>query len=172
MRRWLLLALLVAACTTPAPPHSARPESFGTTKTHIVRRGETLWSISQRYGSNVDAVALANRISDPTQIRVGQRLVVPAGRPHARLHNGKSWTQSHPRGRKGTVKLAWPLRGRVTSSFGMRNGAHHDGLDISVPKGTRIYAAESGRVIHSGDRLSGYGNLIVIKHIFHDLHRC
>ena len=40
----------------------------------MVRRGETLWSISQRYGTTVERLARANRLSDPSQIRVGQRL--------------------------------------------------------------------------------------------------
>lgn len=46
---------------------------------HIVQRGETLYSIAQRYGLTVDGIAHANGIPDPRQIYVGQRLIIPGG---------------------------------------------------------------------------------------------
>jgi murein DD-endopeptidase MepM/ murein hydrolase activator NlpD len=60
--------------------------------------------------------------------------------------------------------LEWPLSGRVTSGFGMRNGAHHDGIDIPARMGSVIRAAESGRVVHADSSLAGYGNMIIVKH--------
>jgi murein DD-endopeptidase MepM/ murein hydrolase activator NlpD len=42
--------------------------------------------------------------------------------------------------------------------------AHHEGIDISARPGTPIHAAEAGRVVHSDDELSGYGNMIILKH--------
>ena len=44
---------------------------------HIVRRGDTLWNISQRYGVSMWALARANGIYDPNSLYVGQRLVIP-----------------------------------------------------------------------------------------------
>ena len=46
---------------------------------HIVQRGETLFSIAQRYGLTVDGIAHVNGIPDPRQIYVGQRLLIPGG---------------------------------------------------------------------------------------------
>lgn len=57
------------AVTSPAPREPARAE-------HIVRDGETLWGIAQKYGSTVEALQQANRLSDTT-IRPGQTLAVP-----------------------------------------------------------------------------------------------
>lgn len=58
------------------------PEN-GATTIHVVQRGETLFSIAQRYGVTIEAIAQANQIADPTVIYVGQRLIIPAGEPDA-----------------------------------------------------------------------------------------
>lgn len=71
------------------------------------------------------------------------------------------------RGGKGKVVrglFIWPVQSReVSSTFGGRNGRPHDGIDIRSPKGTSVFASADGEVIFS-ERLSGYGNLILIKH--------
>jgi murein DD-endopeptidase MepM/ murein hydrolase activator NlpD len=59
--------------------------------------------------------------------------------------------------------LMWPVSGPVTSPFGWRWGRMHEGIDIAVPTGTPVHAAQSGRVIIAG-WMGGYGNLIVIDH--------
>ena len=59
----------------------------------------------------------------------------------------------------------WPTRGRVIAKFGERiNGSVNDGIDISVPSGTPIKAAENGTVIYSGSELADFGNLILVSH--------
>jgi murein DD-endopeptidase MepM/ murein hydrolase activator NlpD len=57
----------------------------------------------------------------------------------------------------------WPVSGPVTSPFGMRWGRMHEGIDISVPEGTPIHAAASGRVILAA-YTGGYGNYTCIDH--------
>lgn len=59
--------------------------------------------------------------------------------------------------------LASPSRGTVSSSFGMRWGRMHEGLDIAADLGTPIYAALDGTVTYAG-WASGYGKLIKLKH--------
>jgi murein DD-endopeptidase MepM/ murein hydrolase activator NlpD len=62
-------------------------------------------------------------------------------------------------------KLRWPAKGKVIGSFGPRpDGTHNDGVNLSVPVGTEIHAAESGVVAYSGSELKGYGNLILVRH--------
>ena len=59
--------------------------------------------------------------------------------------------------------LLWPTSGVLTSTFGWRWGAMHQGIDIGAGTGTPIYASESGTVFYSG-WMGGYGNLILIDH--------
>jgi putative chitinase len=44
-----------------------------------VQRGDTLYSIARRYGTTVQAIALANKIANPSLIYVGQQLTIPGG---------------------------------------------------------------------------------------------
>ena len=63
----------------------------------------------------------------------------------------------------GSGSLIWPVNGPVVSPFGMRWGRLHAGIDIAVPSGTAIHAADSGRVVLMG-WVGGYGNYTCIQH--------
>jgi murein DD-endopeptidase MepM/ murein hydrolase activator NlpD len=64
----------------------------------------------------------------------------------------------------GTGRLMWPVRGgSITSRFGPRGGRLHQGVDIGVPVGTDVHAADGGRVAVRG-WVGGYGNYICIQH--------
>jgi LysM repeat protein len=43
---------------------------------YVVQRGDTLYSIARRYGTTVEAIALTNKIANPSLIYVGQRLTI------------------------------------------------------------------------------------------------
>jgi murein DD-endopeptidase MepM/ murein hydrolase activator NlpD len=65
----------------------------------------------------------------------------------------------------GIGKLRWPARGQVITGFAKtENGKRNDGIDISMPTGTPIKAAENGVVIYSGDGLKEYGKTVLIRH--------
>lgn len=64
----------------------------------------------------------------------------------------------------GTGKYARPSSGPVTSEFGPRWGAHHDGIDIGSPAGSSIVATDTGRVISAGWNNGGFGNWTLIDH--------
>jgi murein DD-endopeptidase MepM/ murein hydrolase activator NlpD len=66
--------------------------------------------------------------------------------------------------KQGSGQLIWPVNGPVTGSFGeVRPGHLHAGIDIAVPEGTPIRAADSGRVALMG-WVGGYGNYTCIQH--------
>jgi murein DD-endopeptidase MepM/ murein hydrolase activator NlpD len=59
----------------------------------------------------------------------------------------------------------WPVRGKVITSYGAKtNGKANDGINLAVPEGTPVKAAEDGVVAYSGNELKGYGNLVLIHH--------
>jgi murein DD-endopeptidase MepM/ murein hydrolase activator NlpD len=66
---------------------------------------------------------------------------------------------------KGGTTFHWPVRGRILSAYGKKpNGQQNDGINVSVPEGTPIRAAEEGTVAYAGNELKGFGNLILIRH--------
>jgi len=58
-------------------------------------------------------------------------------------------------------EFRWPARGRIIEAF---KAGGNDGINIAVPEGTSVRAAESGVVAYAGDELKGYGNLVLIRH--------
>lgn len=65
----------------------------------------------------------------------------------------------------GITQMRWPVRGRILTSFGQRDGSTvNDGIDIMVPEGTSVKAAENGVVIYAGDGLKEFGQTVLIRH--------
>ncbi|MFZ2100632.1 MAG: peptidoglycan DD-metalloendopeptidase family protein [Oricola sp.] len=65
----------------------------------------------------------------------------------------------------GVSAMRWPVQGRVINAFGSNNGGKpNDGIDISVPNGTPVKAAENGVVIYAGDGLKELGKTILVRH--------
>ena len=63
------------------------------------------------------------------------------------------------------LAMRWPVRGKIISAFGNKpNGMKNEGINIAVPEGTKIQAAEAGVVAYAGNELKGYGNLVLIRH--------
>ncbi|MEJ0092549.1 MAG: peptidoglycan DD-metalloendopeptidase family protein [Methylocella sp.] len=64
-------------------------------------------------------------------------------------------------GDSANPEFRWPARGRIIQGF---KAGGNDGINIAVPEGTSVKAAESGIVAYAGSELKGYGNLILIRH--------
>jgi LysM repeat protein len=70
----LPVVIVLMALLLPPAIHAAPGQIV-----HVVRRGETMYSIARTYGSSVQAIAYANGIRNPNYIWVGQRLIIPSG---------------------------------------------------------------------------------------------
>jgi murein DD-endopeptidase MepM/ murein hydrolase activator NlpD len=66
---------------------------------------------------------------------------------------------------RGGTGFLWPVRGKILTGFGEQGGGlHNDGINIAAPRGAPIYAAENGVVVYAGNELSGFGNLLILRH--------
>ncbi len=161
-----------------------------TGSTYLVQPGDTLYSIATRNGCNPTELARANGISDPTTLKIGTVLNLTAARTQAVqtitpddvalaqpvpsqevLIEGGDMTQPQATDGEpvfvqktlGNTKLSWPVavRGNIVTPFG-KAGAK--GVEIAGEMSSDILAAAAGRVLYTGDNVSGYGKLIIITH--------
>jgi murein DD-endopeptidase MepM/ murein hydrolase activator NlpD len=83
----------------------------------------------------------------------------PATAPESPVKKAEAVAAAH------VPSFRWPVTGHVIEAFGPRpNGTSNDGINLAVPEGTPIRAAEDGVVAYSGNELKGYGNLVLIRH--------
>ena len=155
----MFAALWLAACGSGSS-WQAKPEQ------HIVRKGETLFSIAWRYGKDPAEVARWNQLGDGSLIYPGQviRLTPPSGVSQPGAAPRSSGRQSLPSiPAQPPPPWTWPTRGSIAVEFGGKPGSG-TGVLIDGRAGQAIVAAASGRVVYAGGGLIGYGQLIILKH--------
>ncbi|MEP3670360.1 MAG: M23 family metallopeptidase, partial [Roseibium sp.] len=159
---------------------------------YTVSGGDTLSKIARKYDVSVDALKAANDLNG-SNIRIGQSLVIPAAGAEMvdrsttasvnKATSPKAYTPPVSAGDDsvaaktksdiasiapagtGIDKFRWPARGQVITGFAKtENGKRNDGIDISLPAGTPVKAAENGVVIYSGDGLKEYGKTVLVRH--------
>lgn len=116
-------------------------------RTHRVRRGETLWSIARRWGVTVADLKQANGLTGDT-IYAGQELVIPGG--------GVGPSEQHRT--TDSTGPAWPVPGLRQAR---RDG---DALVIYTPEGTSVVAAAGGRVNYVSEQVRGLGAVVMLEH--------
>jgi lipoprotein NlpD len=169
MGRRLILAVTAAVLVGPGCAAAAGV-------THRVRPGENLYRIGKAYGYDHIALARVNRIPPPYAIKPGDSIYIPdadralpvdvitpraidAAPPKQDLFVRGPIAQ----GLAKSTRFTWPVRGKLMTSFSGSTQSPHDGIDIFSPPGAVVVAADDGRVIFS-DRLSSYGNVIIVEH--------
>lgn len=144
---------------------------------HEVKPGESVASIAGKYQVPVRELARYNseKVAKKT-LKPGVKLYIPfeesngwdaeevdvpsdniQGASEARLENVPNVVIA-------ATRFSWPLQGALTSKYGWRKRRMHDGIDIAAPRGTPVSAARSGHVLYAGNRIPGYGNLVILKH--------
>ena len=113
----------------------------------------------------------APKVAEPRTAPAEKKIKVASAAPAQTVHVAKE----EPQTTETVVKAAepsgampsfrWPARGRVIAGFGSKpNGTQNDGINLAVPEGTPIKAADDGVVAYAGNELKGYGNLVLIRH--------
>ena len=159
----LLVALVLSSCGGQSTWRDDR-------QTHIVRTGETLFSIAWRYGKSADDIARWNRLGDGSLIYPGQVLKL-TGPATSRSRSTPSSGSTAKRESKPLPSIpsqpapnwTWPTKGQISVNFGAKPGTG-TGILIDGRSGQAIRAAASGRVVYAGSGLIGYGKLIILKH--------
>jgi len=180
------------AATAPQTQGQAAAAS-ASAGSYTVQSGDTLSAISRRTGASIEAIKRTNGMESDI-VRIGQTLIIPgASAAPASVAAGAnvdpivtssvtpsqaSEPESAPSVRTidetstarapdatGVASMRWPARGRIISGFGSNSGGRpNDGIDISVPKGTAVKAAENGVVIYAGDGLKEFGKTVLVRH--------
>lgn len=158
----VLMLLVLTACASSSrqivvedrasttTTQTQQPEAIATA--YSVVAGDTLSSIARHFGVSVQALQHHNKMTDPNQLEIGDRLLIPVG--------GRSPAAPKPGLQSAFI---WPLASvQITSAFGSRGGAHR-GVDMAAAKGAPIRAAADGVVVFSG-RQHGYGRVVILQH--------
>ncbi len=159
----------------PASP----PPSVGD---GVVRFGDTLLLIAQRYGMTLAELLRLNPGLETARLVVGSQVRLAQSSPAIRQRmllgmnpvgsGGVSWPelpsfgpQQHPfNGSSTSGSFIWPAQGTFTSGYGWRWGRMHKGIDVANNVGTPVVAAQDGQVSFAGWDDGGYGYLVKITH--------
>lgn len=121
---------------------------------HIYAEGETIESIAAQYGvAETDITDYPpNALYPPYDFKIGDGLIIPFGRKDLLPPQIPALSADFP--------LAWPAVGIVAGGF----APDHQAIDIAMPYGSTIYAADDGTVIYADWATDGYGYTLIIDH--------
>ena len=179
----ILLVLALTACgggQAVAPvgtynkPAKKSIQSVKAPAIYTVKKGDTLFSISWRYGYDHKTLAKVNGIKSPYTIYVGQKLRFKTTKNTAtqtaskkiaskKTTSSSKSTSSSTNYSNKKLSWRWPTNGKILSTYS-KSAAGRKGINIAGKSGQSIIAAASGKVVYSGNGLPRYGNLLIIKH--------
>jgi murein DD-endopeptidase MepM/ murein hydrolase activator NlpD len=138
---------------------------------HVVKAGETSAKIAKEAGIPLEDLLEINGLRRGQPLEPGRLIYVLRGTAQASPVEAGAIPSASPAQTEteseanSKAPLRWPLaRPVLTSLFGKRWGRDHDGIDLSAPIGTSVRAAADGEVVYAGDKVRGYGNMVVIQH--------
>jgi lipoprotein NlpD len=168
---FIFLLSLAAICTReptkPSNHYAIKGLAEKSSNDYIVQKGDSLYAIGFRFGIDYQKLAEWNQIEAPYWLEEGQSIHLLPPTNYARLNPAEvSLTDKKNRSNVNNIKKTdfdwqWPLKGRVFRGFSVED---NNGIDIAAKIGQPVYAAAAGKVVHSGDSIAGYGNLLIIKH--------
>jgi murein DD-endopeptidase MepM/ murein hydrolase activator NlpD len=83
------------------------------------------------------------------------------GRPKKPAIDSRPTSSFEPEDQVAAPEFRWPAHGRIIQAY---KAGGNEGINIALPEGTSVKAAEAGIVAYAGDDLKGYGNLVLIRH--------
>jgi murein DD-endopeptidase MepM/ murein hydrolase activator NlpD len=128
-------------------------------KTADAAKAEKLAQKAQAKAQQQAQAAPAEEVK-PAKAKVAEA-APEAAKPKQQAADDPTPARITPDGDSANPEFRWPARGRVIGGYG---GGGADGINIAVPEGTAVKAAEAGEVTYAGSELKGYGNLVLIHH--------
>jgi murein DD-endopeptidase MepM/ murein hydrolase activator NlpD len=111
------------------------------------------------------AAAPVSRVVATAQPQQSARLVQPTANVEQPVAAAETPAPKAAETTGALPTFRWPVRGKVITAYGAKtNGKVNDGINVAVPEGTPVKAAEDGVVAYSGNELKGYGNLVLVRH--------
>lgn len=134
---------------------------------HLVKRGETIYSIAKYYGvdaQNIIDYPFNTFSNDETfSLTAGQELIVPDGEKPNEIITGTRYVAKMVAPIPGVVgegNFMWPTSGKITQRYSW----YHPGVDIANASNPPVMAAATGTVVAAGWNGGGYGNYVIIDH--------
>lgn len=113
---------------------------------------------------NIKTASVQPKPDAPLKPKAGQQAAAPASKESVSAATEGQVASIAP-AETGIGKYRWPVTGAVIAAYGANvDGQRNDGIDISVPEGTPVKAAENGVVIYAGNGLEKLGNTVLIRH--------
>lgn len=146
-------------------------ETAGSPSTHVVRHGESLWSIARKYGLSLERIRALNSLKTDL-LRSGQVLAVrETGSPDVPLRKTQGGLRAKPvpespavvLSGQGGGRFSWPLRGRIVEKFGVKDKGIVNGITIAAGTSYDVRCAAPGEVAYA-DSLRGYGRMVIVRH--------
>ncbi|MGD0465930.1 MAG: peptidoglycan DD-metalloendopeptidase family protein [Gammaproteobacteria bacterium] len=175
------ILLSLCACSHKSFIFSKNRNRNNNYRYHLVKPGDTLYSIAKKHNVKLENLVKANNIRAPHTLYKGQKLNLPRlhqQQNHNVLSKNKAYTAkklyipkndcnyNQPKLVKyiDNKNWTWPAYGKIIKQFINSGPNKGNGIDIVGKKGDPIMSTASGKVVYSGNNLRGYGNLIIIKH--------
>ena len=157
---YTLIVLTLSACNINIPQKKSRY--------HLVKPGDTLYSIAKKYNVKLERLIKLNHIKVPHTLYSNQKIALPnkttsTNKAYVTKKHTYHYTTQNP-GQYNNKNWAWPAHGKIIKTFSTSGPNKLNGIDITGKKGDPIVSAFDGKVVYSGNNLRGYGNLIIIKH--------
>lgn len=158
---WVVSVLALTACASPNP-HQVNTSTQniiineqGVPNRYLVKSGDTVSRIAQRYGLNYREIGRLNQLDSHYTIYAGTWLT---------LWNARTNTSYLPSNQNIKVAKGFmlPSHNRVIGEFNKSNGII--GMWFEGQLNDPVLASQDGKVLYVGESLKDYGKLIMLEH--------
>ncbi|MBH1989130.1 MAG: M23 family metallopeptidase [Myxococcaceae bacterium] len=160
--------------------HASKHSSWQGGYVYIIKKGDTLYSISQKNHCSVMDLMEMNGIENASQLRIDQKLFVPYLESQPVVKNQtapkkpSAFVQKIPepvfektKSEEDTreIALEWPVKNAVLfKSFDSRSQTLYEGIGVGAPLGTSVHSAAEGKILYVGEEEAHYGKIVIIDH--------